>query len=272
MQTENENLTIRKRSAILSALLSFITPGLGHLYNGKFRLAIIIPVVYLILSAVILITGLIKIFTFMMILVLLSITVYLYSIIHSIILARRNSSYQIKNYNKFIIYILWPVLFFGIGLIISESNTVRAFKVPSNSMKNTLIQGDIFLADMNYYKLNNVNRNDIVIFNDPRYPDRLTIKRAIAFGGETISIANGQIFIIGKLFEENNPDIIYETRNYIDLNEMTIPDNHIFFIGDNRPNSLDSRMFGPVSEKNVRGRPIYIYFSDSFDRIGKTLN
>ena len=272
MQEEDKNLTTSKRSAILSAVLSLITPGLGHLYNGKFRLAIIIPAMFLILSAVIISTGLIKIFTFMVILVLLSITVYLYSIIHSIILARRNSSYQIKNYNKFLIYILWPILFFGIGLIISESCAVRAFKVPSNSMKNTLIRGDIFLADMNYYKHNKVNTNDVVIFNDPRYPDQLTIKRAIAFGGETISITNSQIFINGKLFEENNPDIIYETGNYIDLNEMTIPDNHIFFIGDNRPNSLDSRMFGPVSENNVRGRPIYIYFSDSFDRIGKTLN
>ena len=272
MQTENENLTISKRSAILSALLSLITPGLGHLYNGKFRLAIIIPTMFLILSAVILITGSIKIFTFMVILVLLLITVYLYSIIHSIILARRNSSYQIKNYNKFIIYILWPILFFGIGLIISESCAVRTFKIPTNSMMKTLFPDDMILVDMNYYKINIVSRNDIVIFNHPEHPDQLIIKRAIAFGGETISIANGQIFIIGKLFEENNPDIIYETGNYFYLDEMKIPHGNIIFIGDNRLNSLDSRMFGPVSEKSVIGKPIYIYFSNSFDRIGKTLN
>ena len=39
-------------------------------------------------------------------------------------------------------------------------------------------------------------------------------------------------------------------------------------MGDNRPNSLDSRMFGAVSERNVEGKPLYVYYSDSFDRIG----
>lgn len=245
-----------------------ITPGLGHLYNGKLRLAIVIPAIFLMLSAVIIVAGLIKIFAFLVILVLLLIAVYLYSTIHSIILARRNFSYQIKNYNKFIIYILWPILFFGVGLIISVSNPVRAFNVPSYGMMNTIMQGDMILADMNYYETNIVNRNDIVIFDDPVYPDRLIIKRAIAFAGETISIINGQIFINGKLLEENNPNIIYETGNYFFLDEMKIPHGYIFFIGDNRPESLHSRMIGPVPQNNVRGKPIYIYFSSSFDRIG----
>ena len=82
MQTENENVITKKRSAVLSAILSLITPGLGQLYNGKLRLAIIIPAIYIIFSTVILFSGLIKIFTFAVVLVVLLIAVYLYSIIH----------------------------------------------------------------------------------------------------------------------------------------------------------------------------------------------
>ena len=257
-----------KRSKILSFLLSILTPGLGHLYNGKFIWAAAIPAIFYIVYCIIYYSSLIKSFTFFLIFVLLFIYVYIFSIVHSIVIAKRNSNYQLKRYNRVYIYLLWPILYFGIGSLLPANNSVMPLKIPTNNMENTLKAGDMILADMDYYQSNEVKRNDIVIFSSPKSPHELWIKRAIAFSGEKISIENGKIFINGKEYKEDNSNIIYENNNSDDIHETVIPEDHIFVIGDNRTNSLDSRNFGSIPGKNVKGKPLYIYFSDSFDRIG----
>jgi signal peptidase I len=271
MENKMNNISTKKRSKILSLLLSVLTPGLGHLYNGKFIWAVAIPITFFIVYDIIYYFSLIKSFTFLLIFILFSIYVYIFSIVHSIVLAKRNPNYQLKSYNRVYIYILWPILYFGLAPRLPGDNSIVPLKIPTNSMGNTLKAGDMIFADMDYYKSIEVKRNDIVIFDAPESPHRLIIKRAIAFEGEKISIINGKIFINGKEYKEDNPNIIYENDNYTDLQETVIPKDHIFFIGDNRPNSLDSRMFGAVSEKNVRGKPLYVFLSNSFDRIGITL-
>ncbi len=266
-----DNTGTKKRSKILSLLLSILTPGLGHLYNGKFIWAVAIPVIFIIIYDIIYYFSLIKSFTFFLIFVLFAIYVYIFSIVHSIVLAKRNSNYQLKSYNRVYIYLIWPILYFGIGQLLPGNNSIRPFNIPTNSMENTLKAGDMIFVDMDYYKSADVKRNAIVIFSSPESPHKLMIKRAIALEGEKISIVNGKIFINGKEYRENNPDIIYENKNFADLHETVIPEDHIFVIGDNRPNSLDSRNFRSVPEENVKGKPLYIYFSNSFDRIGINL-
>ncbi len=166
---------------------------------------------------------------------------------------------------------MWPILYFGLAPLLPGNNSIRPFNIPTNSMEYTLKAGDMIFADMDYYKSMEVKRNDIVIFSSPEPPHNLIIKRAIAFEGEKISIVNGNIFINDKEFKEDNPNIIYENNYYDDIHETIIPEDHIFVLGDNRLNSLDSRNFGSVPEKNIKGKPLYIYFSDSFDRIGINL-
>jgi signal peptidase I len=266
-----KKISIKKRSKILSLLLSILTPGLGHLYNGKLIWAVAIPIIFFIVYDIIYNSSLIKSFTFFLVFILFAIYVYIFSIVHSMVLAKRNSNYQLKSYNRVYIYLLWPILYFGLAPLLPGNNSIRPFNIPTNSMENTLKAGDMIFADMDYYKGMEVKRNDIVIFNAPKSPYELMIKRAMAFEGEKISIANGKIFINGKEYKENNPNIIYENDSHVDLDETIIPKDHIFFLGDNRPNSLDSRMFGAVPGKNVEGKPLYVYFSDSFDRIGINL-
>ena len=139
-------------------------------------------------------------------------------------------------------------------------------------MEKTLRAGDLIMADMDYYNSNKVNRNDIAILSSTNSPDELMIKRVIAFGGEKISIVDGKIFIDGKEYAESNPNLILENNSSDDLGEMTIPKDHIFIIGDNRPNSLDSRMFGTIPVKNLKGKPLYVYFSSNLNRIGTKID
>jgi len=265
METENKINVTKKRSILLSILLSIITPGLGHLYNGKLKLALLIPISFIIVTNVLYQLSLVKSFLFLVILVLIFLFTYLFAIIHSVYLAKNNKEYQLKHFNKSYIY-------FAIGEIIPLNSSIRTFSIPTTGMENTLMAEDFILADMDYYNFNKVKRNDLVIFNDPRYPTQLLIKRAIAFEDEKISIENGNIFINGQAFKEKNKSIIFEIDYFADLKETAIPKGHIFFIGDNRPNSLDSRMFGSISINSIKGKPLYVYFSNSFNRVGQYVN
>lgn len=265
------NTSTKKRSKILSLLLSIVTPGLGHLYNGKFIWAVAIPAILMIVSDILYYFSLLRSFKVLLFFILFAIYVYIFSIVHSIILAKRNSNYQLKGYNQIYIYLIWPIMYFGIGGLLPENNSIKPFDIPTKGMENTLKVNDMIIADMDYYKEGNVKRNDIVIFRDPESPNKLMVKRTIALEGEKISIVNGKIFINKKEYKEDNPQIIHERNSFVDIQETIIPENHIFVIGDNRPNSLDSRYFGSVPEENIKGKPLYIYFSDSFDRIGINL-
>jgi signal peptidase I len=271
MENVINNSKVKKRSSFISLLLSIITPGLGHLYNGKFIWAVAIPIIYVIISDIIYYSSLIKSFIFLIVLVLITIFTYVFSIIHSIILSKRNSNYQLKYFNRIYIYLIWPIVFFGIGELLPDNNSFRTFSIPTDGMENTMMVDDMILADMDYYNTHRVRKNELVIFNEPKYPHQLLIKRAIAFQGDKILIVNGKIYLNDKEYKEDNPNIIYETGYYADLNETIIPNDHIFFLGDNRPNSLDSRFWGTVPEKMVKGKPLYIYFSHSFNRIGTNL-
>ena len=106
METENKINVTKKRSILLSILLSIITPGLGHLYNGKLKLALLIPISFIIVTNVLYQLSLVKSFLFLVILVLIFLFTYLFAIIHSVYLAKNNKEYQLKHFNKSYIYLL----------------------------------------------------------------------------------------------------------------------------------------------------------------------
>lgn len=126
--------------------------------------------------------------------------------------------------------------------------------MPTNGMEKTIQVEDSFLADMDFYKSN-----------------QLITKRVIAVAGDNISISKGKILLNGNVLFEDNPNIIFEKGHYVDFANTVIPKSHFFCIGDNRPGSLDSRMFGPVSIYSIKGKPLYIYLSNTFNRIGSYL-
>ena len=272
METENKIITTKKRSILLSIVLSIITPGLGHLYNGKLKIALIIPISFIIITNVIYHLSLVKSFLFLVILVLIFLGTYLFAIIHSAILAKRNQEYILKHFNKFYFYILFVITYYAIGEIIPTNSSIHTFSMPTVGMEKTILVEDMFLADIDYYKYNQMKRNDLVLFIDPETQNQLIIKRVIAVGGDSLAISNGKILLNGKVLFEDNPNIIFDNGNYYDFENTLIPKNYFFCIGDNRPGSLDSRMFGPVSVNSIRGKPLYIYFSNSINRIGTYLN
>lgn len=154
----------------------------------------------------------------------------------------------------------WVLVIVGAVLIalIVRNFVMQSFQIPSESMSPTLAVGDRVLVNRLSYRLHDINRGDVVVFDRPATspkgpddPDYL-IKRVIGLPGETIEARDGVVHIDGAPLDEPYIDDSVATK---DLDEpVQIPEGEIFVMGDNRTNSEDSRFIGPIAEDSVVGR------------------
>ena len=147
---------------------------------------------------------------------------------------------------------------------------LQQFYISGPSMEATMFQDNRVLVNKLSYRLHDIHRGDVVVFDRVTVDGQIVqhddlIKRVIAVGGETISIKDCQVFINGKLLVEsylNEYDLAQtalEDRCRVPMMEdMTITENQLFVMGDNRPQSFDSRMFGPIEQALVVGRAFVI--------------
>ncbi|MBN1813490.1 MAG: signal peptidase I [Anaerolineae bacterium] len=132
----------------------------------------------------------------------------------------------------------------------------RAWIVDGPSMQPNLYYGErVMIEKVTYRLLHGPRRGDIVVVNVPGLAEPL-IKRVVALPGETVEIRGGQVYIDGEPIEE--PWVEYTAAQ--DFPPTTVPPLHVFIIGDNRPNSRDSRAFGPVPVDQIEGRALFIYW------------
>ncbi|MCF4114021.1 MULTISPECIES: signal peptidase I [Dethiosulfovibrio] len=147
--------------------------------------------------------------------------------------------------------ILWAVV---LALVI-RTFVVQAFWIPSGSMIPTLLPGDRVLVCKFWYALQEPERGQIFVFKYPVDPKRDFVKRIIGLPGDRVAIRQGEVFINGKPIEE--PYIGFPDAYIMD--EVKVPEDHYFAMGDNRPNSQDSRFWGFVPEDNIRG-PVFLRY------------
>ena len=174
---------------------------------------------------------------------------------------------------------------------------VQAFKIPSGSMKDTLLVGDHLLVNKFIYgvkipftdgktliPVSEPERGDIVVFKYPQNPEKDYIKRVVGIEGDEVNIVDKQLYVNGEpvtheyaKFTDNT--VFPAWRNPRDnLGPVTVPEDSLFVMGDNRDNSHDSRFWGFVDLNDVKGEAFVIYWSwdrESFDvrwsRIGNLL-
>ena len=151
-----------------------------------------------------------------------------------------------------------------------RSLILQQFYISGPSMEATMFQDNRVLVNKLSYRLHDIHRGDVVVFDRVTVDGQVVqhddlIKRVIALGGEKISIKDCKVFIDGKLLPEpylNDFDLaqtVIEDRCRVPImDEMLIPDNQLFVMGDNRPQSFDSRMFGPIEQDLVVGRAFVI--------------
>lgn len=175
--------------------------------------------------------------------------------------------------------------------IIIKGIVIEAYKIPSGSMKPTLMVGDqILVTKFNYgFRLPFVRdtiiqwakpkRGEIVVFTRPDDPttenneeDMNIIKRVMAIAGDKIEVRGTKVFRNDIELAETEYKVWWEDGGLYDFGPAIVPENHIFLMGDNRDHSKDSRVWNPshfLSIERVKGKSLIIYWSfHSLSRIG----
>ncbi|MBQ9452446.1 MAG: signal peptidase I [Desulfovibrio sp.] len=160
--------------------------------------------------------------------------------------------------------------------LVIRTFVVQAFKIPSESMLNTLLVGDHLLASKFAYGIkipfthtyiwrgDDPQRGDIIIFEYPNDPDTDFIKRVIGVPGDIIEVRKKQLYRNGEPVKEDyirftEPGRIQPIRD--NFGPVTVPEDKLFVMGDNRDNSMDSRFWGFVNRSAVRAKAWRIYWS-----------
>ncbi len=177
---------------------------------------------------------------------------------------------------------------------------VQAFEIPSSSMENTLLIGDhVFVNRIQFsprtrwtgpiIHYRNIRRGDIIVFLSPAEPGLYVVKRIIGIPGDRIHLRDAVVYRNGEKLNEpyvihsagdynpyrdNFPSVPPEysnvsptpewevsLRQYIQGDDIVVPPNSYFAMGDNRDVSYDSRFWGFIPQQNVIGRPLFIYWS-----------
>ncbi len=162
---------------------------------------------------------------------------------------------------------------------------LQAFVVPTPSMEKTVLAGDHLVVNKFAYAphghafwtrllpYREVRRGDVFVFKLPEDPRRDFIKRAIGLPGDTVSIRDKVVFVNGAPEEESqtfhsearvwpdDPRLPEASRRRDQLAPLRVPAESIFAMGDNRDNSYDSRFWGPVAARHVKGRALFVYWS-----------
>ncbi len=168
--------------------------------------------------------------------------------------------------------------------VVIKTFFVQAFYIPSSSMEDTLLINDRVLVNKLAYRLGDLGRGQVIVFDDPRGPTTPEesvldaarrnvaeaiglstprsefIKRVIGLPGETIEIRDSTVFVNGQgLVEPYLKDGSYMP----DFGPVTVPAGQVFVMGDNRNASQDSRVFGPIPIDEIVGRAFVIMWPPS---------
>lgn len=206
-------------------------------------------------------------------------------------MARRRES-RVWEYTKAI------VMAFLLAMVI-RTFVVQAFKIPSGSMLQTLLIGDHILVNKFMYgtpvdiPFTNINlfrmpgftkpkKGDIIVFKYPEDPTRDFIKRVVATEGDIIQERDKVVSVNGKPLEEPYAQHV-DSSSGIPMRDnfgpYLVPKDKYFMMGDNRDQSYDSRFWGYVDGKDIKGKAFIIYwswdnerFSPRFGRMGKLIH
>ncbi|RZB36201.1 MAG: signal peptidase I [Desulfobacteraceae bacterium Eth-SRB2] len=167
---------------------------------------------------------------------------------------------------------------------------IQAFKIPSGSMKQTLLIGDHILVNKFIYgvkipfsettiiSIKNPKRGDIIVFKFPEDPSKDFIKRVIGVAGDVIEVRDKKVYVNHALLNHDHgihtdpnifPAVIQPRDNF---GQVVVPEHSLFVMGDNRDQSYDSRFWGFVDLKAVKGKALIIYWSWDKENFGVRWN
>lgn len=155
---------------------------------------------------------------------------------------------------------------------------VQAFKIPSGSMEPTLLIGDHILVNKFIYgikipfirktviPISYPRHDDVIVFIYPLDRSKDFIKRVIGLPGDLVEIMGQKIYVNGELYEDrhgfySDQGVASHSKGKDHFGPVTVPEKHLFVMGDNRNYSYDSRFWGFVPLESVKGKAFIIYWS-----------
>ena len=145
---------------------------------------------------------------------------------------------------------------FAIAMLV-QFFLLKPFTIHQISMKPTLHEGDRILLNRLVYHFRDPKSGDVVVFHSPVNADEDLVKRIVAVAGDRVAIHDGSLYVNGVALDE---PYLLEQSFRGEYPETTIPQGHVFVMGDNRNNSGDSRLFGPISADSIIGGAFVIYW------------
>jgi signal peptidase I len=274
-----------RKNPFIAAALSIVFPGAGQIYNRQRKKTLVWYVIFFLLPIFFILCKCLHSFWGLVLLIFLYFWLYLYNIGDAVFGAIRPKKMESRPWHKLLIVSLVIFIAADVYLIAGNrtKNTVglRAFRLTTNSMAPALQAGDFFMLDLNYYKKNEIQRENLISFFRESYSGPLC-KRVIGLPGDKIEGMGDQVMVNGAVIQE--PYARYLGRNrkldsfnvrhqMSDFGPISVPEGQLFVMGDNRDNSYDSRDpdFGFVPIDSVWAKPLYIYYSTDRSRIGRTI-
>ncbi len=294
------------RRPLLAAFLSLLTPGIGHLYNGRPKAAIAFFIVLAVLVACmgwLLQSDLIAQdylgLVLAAVVVLLAVLTYLAAIGNAFRVARQSGEVQLQWFMRWYVYLgIFIAAFVLNELATPEKVSIRSYWMPATSMQPGLMKGDVLIAETGDFEDRLPKRGEVILYLLD--PQTTFIKRVVGLPGDRVQMRDGVLFINGEkvartkvgnqkitdafgrditvtVYEESladSPDyLIVEISNsepFDNTPVIEVPPGHLFVLGDNRDNSLDSRSprHGTIPITDLSDKPRYIYWSRDLFRIG----
>jgi signal peptidase I len=277
----NEGKQRRGPSPWVTALLTVLTPGLGHIYLGQARRGITLFVLVMIADTLLMFAMMGVLARFWMFAVSLGLLLglWLYIMVDAIGRAYRMRDYPHEGYNRWTTYagafVVACIIFAApcvYAVHANASGQLLVLNAVTPSMEPTLRVGEYFLADATYYRSRAPSRGDVAVYLHPKQTHLYYIKRIVAVEGDRIAIKGGRAVVNGMMVEEPYLDVAAADGRFANMPEVRVPVGHVYVLGDNRSNSVDSRdsvAHGAVPVGNLIGRVTDIAISRHLPRIGR---
>lgn len=289
----------KPRKPWIALTMSAVLPGFGQLYNGELNKAIWLFLGFALLSvpAIAFATLYLPGGWMMPALaasLLVTLGLWVFGMADAWRRARHLQNYRPEHWQMSGIYMLVLLLcnFVSLPLLTHyvRGHLVEAFRIPSTSMEPTVLKGDFLFADKRYNCpgcKGGIHRGDIAIFTYPNNRTLLYIKRIIALPGDHVRLRGGEVAVNGKPLATGPNTESEDGRSWHTIpapakasttaDQLVVPPGQVFVLGDNRGDSVDSRVFGTVPMEDVVGKARQVWFSIGkqgvrWHRLGARLN
>ena len=261
------------RKPWLAVLLSAMLPGLGQIYVGELNRGIWVFLLFTGLTVSVPLVAALYLpawamFPTLALGLIANVAIWFFALFDAWRTSCRLKYYKPKPWQTSALYVsvflICNVVLMPIFISYVRQHQVQPFRIPSASMSPTLLKGDYLFADMRYNCptcATEVKRGDMVIFVFPNNRNRYHIKRIIGLPGDRINTGDIPTRVEGA-----------DTKESV----LTVPVGHVYLLGDNYQNSLDSRHFGTVPLTDIVGKARQLWFSYGdegirWNRLGKRL-